>query len=278
MELNLTQQFLTENDCYRAGRTITPKGVMVHSTGVAQPDPEVFIRRWNKPGVEKCVHAFVAEDRVIQTLPWIIRGWHAGTGKRGSANNTHISFECCEPAGHTYRGGEMVDYDVAANQGYFDRLYHNAVLLTALLCRQYALNPLQPGVVLCHAEGYDLGIASQHGDVLHWWPRHGVTMGRFRRDVAEAMLTEGSQEEDEMTQEQFNAMMDVYLAQRAERAPSDWSKPAREWAESVGLVAGDGAGNRRYQSFTTREEAVQMFYRYSQLPPQDTSAPVAEEA
>ena len=36
MELNLTQQFLTENDCYRAGRTITPKGVMVHSTGLAK--------------------------------------------------------------------------------------------------------------------------------------------------------------------------------------------------------------------------------------------------
>ena len=48
MELDLTQQFLTENDCYQAGRTIVPKGIMVHSTGVAQPDPEVFIRRWNK--------------------------------------------------------------------------------------------------------------------------------------------------------------------------------------------------------------------------------------
>ena len=169
MELDLTQQFLTENDCYQAGRTIVPKGIMVHSTGVAQPDPEVFIRRWNKPGVEKCVHAFVARDRAIQTLPWIIRGWHAGTGTSGrSANNTHISFECCEPAGHTYRGGEMVGYDVAANQAYFDDIYHNAVQLTALLCRQYSLDPLEPGVVICHAEGYDLGIASQHGDVLQW--------------------------------------------------------------------------------------------------------------
>ena len=24
--------YLTQNDCYRAGRTITPKGIMVHST------------------------------------------------------------------------------------------------------------------------------------------------------------------------------------------------------------------------------------------------------
>ena len=51
MELKLSQEFLTENDCYQAGRKIVPKGIMVHSTGVAQPDPQVFIRRWNKPGV-----------------------------------------------------------------------------------------------------------------------------------------------------------------------------------------------------------------------------------
>ena len=52
MELKLSQEFLTENDCYQAGRKIVPKGIMVHSTGVAQPDPQVFIRRWNKPGGE----------------------------------------------------------------------------------------------------------------------------------------------------------------------------------------------------------------------------------
>lgn len=69
MELDLTQQFLTENDCYQAGRTIVPKGIMVHSTGVAQPDPEVFIRRWNKPGVEKCVHAFVARTEPFRHCP-----------------------------------------------------------------------------------------------------------------------------------------------------------------------------------------------------------------
>ena len=92
-------RILTESDCYRAGRTIVPKGIMVHSTGVAQPDPEVFCRLWNRPGVEACVHAFVAESRILQTLPWNWRGWHAGTGQKGSANNTHISFECCEPAG-----------------------------------------------------------------------------------------------------------------------------------------------------------------------------------
>ena len=158
MELKLSQEFLTENDCYQAGRKIVPKGIMVHSTGVAQPDPQVFIRRWNKPGVEVCVHAFVARDRAIQTLPWIIRGWHAGTGTSGrSANNTHISFEICE--------------DKLADKGYFRATYQAAVELTAYLCKRFSLDPLADGVVLCHSEGYRRGIASNHADVMHWWKK-----------------------------------------------------------------------------------------------------------
>lgn len=264
MELELNQQFLTENDCYQTGQAIKPKGVMVHSTGVAQPDPEVFIRRWNRPGVEKCVHAFVARDRVVQTLPWTVRGWHAGTGTSGrSANDTHISFECCEPAGHTYQGGEMVGYQAEANQAYFDGIYQNAVDLTALLCREYSLDPLEPGVVICHAEGYDLGIASQHGDVLQWWPKHGVSMDQFRRDVSRAML-DGDMEDD-MTQERFDELMDGYLARQAQLPPSSWSGPARQWAEEQGILVGDDGGARHYKSFPTREETVQLLYRLSQL-------------
>lgn len=264
MELNLTQQFLTENDCYKIGRTIKPKGVMVHSTGVAQPDPQVFVRRWNKPDVEKCVHAFVSRERVIQTLPWTMRGWHAGTGATGrSANNTHVSFECCEPAGHTYQGGTMIGYDVEANQSYFDGIYQNAVHLTAMLCGKFSLDPLAPGVVICHAEGYGLGVASNHGDVLQWWPKHGVTMDRFRLDVSQAMEDSGKdEEEDDMTQERFHELMEGWLAQQAQLDPGGWSAPAREWAEAQGIVSGD-SGGFRYRSFATREETVQMLYRLS---------------
>ena len=254
-------QILTKNDCYQAGRTITPKGIMVHSAGVAQPDPEVFCRQWNRPGVEACVHAFVAEERIIQTLPWNWRGWHAGRGERGSANNTHISFECCEPAGHTYQGGTMVGYDTEKNQRYFQHIFENAVDLCALLCQKYHLDPLEPGVVLCHAEGHQQGIASNHVDVLQWWPKHGVTMDDFRQSVYQKLQKE---EEEPMTQEQFNAMLEQALTQRGQKPPSDWSQTARTWAEEAGIVAGDGNGGNRYQSFATREETIQMLYRLSQ--------------
>ena len=136
--MKLTQHFLTQNDCYQAGRTIVPRGIMVHSTGVAQPDVEVFLKSWDRPGVNACVHAFVHTGGVVQTLPWDRRGWHAGTPRAGgtSANNTHISFEILEPAGHTYRGGTMVGYDAERNAGYFAAVYRNAVELCAMLCRR----------------------------------------------------------------------------------------------------------------------------------------------
>ena len=213
------KQLLTNSDCYRAGKTIRPAGVMVHSTGVAQPDPQVFIKSWNQPGKDACVHAVVSRDKVIQTLPWTMRGWHAGKGEKGSANNTHISFECCEPAGHTYQGGTMVGYDVKKNEAYFQAVYQNAVTLCANLCRQFQLDPTKPGVVICHAEGNKLGIASNHADVLHWWPKHGVTMDDFRAAVRAAM-----EEEETVTQEQFNAMMAEYLKQMGTAAPADWSQ------------------------------------------------------
>lgn len=258
MQTVFQTQLLTGSDCYQAGRTIVPRGVMVHSTGVAQPDPEVFLRRWNQPGVDACVHAFVAADRVIQTLPWDWRGWHAGRGERGSANDTHISFECCEPAGHTYQDGEMVGYDPEAQRSYFEQVYQNAVTLCARLCQRYGLDPREPGVVICHAEGHKMGIASGHGDALQWWPKHGVSMDDFRRAVEERMKGE-----NDVTQEQFNAMMEVYLRQRRAQEPAQWSQIARAWAEGAGLVAGDGAGEKGYRGFATREEIVQMLYRMS---------------
>jgi cell division septation protein DedD len=39
-------------------------------------------------------------------------------------------------------------------------------------------------VVICHSEGYKRGIASNHGDVMHWFPKHGKSMDTFRADVA----------------------------------------------------------------------------------------------
>lgn len=97
--MNLHKLILTENACYKAGRTITVKGIMVHSTGANNPNLKRYVgpndgllgenqygNHWNTyhpGGREVCVHAFIGKlaDGTIatyQTLPWNHRGWHAG--------------------------------------------------------------------------------------------------------------------------------------------------------------------------------------------------------
>ena len=67
--------------------------------------------------------------------------------------------------------------------------------------------------------------------------------------------------EEEMTQEQFNDMMENYLESRAQKAPHDWSEKDRKWAEENGIIQGDPDGSKRYGSFITREEAAAMIHR-----------------
>ena len=254
--MNLRKQLLTNNDCYIRGRTIRPRGVMVHSTGANNPNlrryvapndgllGEPSLRHWNQSGTTACVHAFIGKlaggsVATYQTLPWTMRGWHCGTGTSGiSANNTHISFEICE--------------DGLTDASYFQAVYREAVELTAYLCKEYGLDPLADGVVICHAEGHKRGIASNHGDVLHWFPKFGKTMDDFRADVAREM--KGENEMDEHTIRRIvRDELSRLEAERAKEPPSDWARVKLELARARGLTDGT-----RPRSYATREEVAIM--------------------
>jgi len=191
--MNLHKLILTNNACYKAGRTITPKGIMVHSTGANNPNLKRYVgpddgllgknqynNHWNqdKPdGRQVCVHGFIGKlaDGSIatyQTLPWNHRGWHCGSGSKGSGNDTHISFEICE--------------DGLADASYFSAVYKEAVELCVYLCKQYGLTEKN---IICHSEGATLGIASNHSDVMHWFPKRGKSMDTFRADVGKLLVT-----------------------------------------------------------------------------------------
>lgn len=254
--MNLNKQILTKNACYIKGDPLTPKGIMVHSTGANNPNLSRYVgpddgklgtvssNNWNQyaPGGSKvCVHAFIGKLKdgniaTYQTLPWNMRGWHSGSGIKGSANNTHIGFEICE--------------DGLNDESYFKKVYQEAIELTAYLCNLYNLDPLKDGVIICHSEGYKRGIASNHSDVTHWFPKFGKTMDDFRQDVKTTI------EEEDMTQDKFNEMMEVYLQQVAQKNPGSWSKNERDWAEDNGIIIGDSNGLKKYKSWCTREEMV----------------------
>lgn len=69
---------------------------------------------------------------------------------------------------------------------------------------------------------------------------------------------------DTVTQDQFDKMMETYLEKQRNKAPSEWSKPFREWAEGNGLIAGDDKNRFMYQSFLTREQFFTVLYRFEE--------------
>jgi N-acetylmuramoyl-L-alanine amidase len=181
--MNLKKLILIENACYKVGKKITPKGIMVHSTGANNPNLKRYVgpddgllgknqynNHWNqdKPdGRQVCVHAFIGKLKdgsvaTYQTLPWDHRGWHAG----GDANNTHIGFEICE--------------DNHTDANYFNRVYKEAVELCVHLCKLYNLTEKD---IIGHYEGHQKGIASNHADPNNWFSKHGKSMDTFRADV-----------------------------------------------------------------------------------------------
>ena len=182
--MNLKQFYLVENECYKRGIKMNPVGFMLHSTGANNPTLKRYVpnfdgtigdnqygNHWNQfnpDGRRVCVHGFIGKladgsIATVQTLPWDMKGWHAG----GSANNNYIGIEMCED--------DLTDAD------YFNKVYNEAVEVVAMLTKKFGWNP--DICIIDHSEGHKKGIASNHGDVGYWFSKQGKTMNTFRSDV-----------------------------------------------------------------------------------------------
>lgn len=195
--------------CYKGTKHMTIRGVLWHSTGANNPNLRRYVQPhetdgnyaemiallgknsnkndWNHISVQAGLNAWIgklADGSVasVQTMPWDYKPWGCG----GGCNNGWIQFEICE--------------DGLNDKTYFDKIYREACELTAYLCKKYGLDPMGTvsysgkavPVILCHADSYRLGLGSNHGDVLHWFPKFGKSMDDVRRDVA-AIIGKNSQ-------------------------------------------------------------------------------------
>lgn len=193
--MRLLQNIMTKNLAYIENRWIIPRRIVWHSTGANNP----YLRRyvgpddgllgvnkyknyWNRPYEEMkrkiAPHGAIGKlaDETIATyllLPIkdgkIMRGHHTDIGKNGNGNDTCIGFEICE--------------DGLNDKAYAMAVYKEACEFTAYLCEQFNLDPLGEDVIIDHARAYQLGIASNRGDVMHWFGRYGITLDKIRRDV-----------------------------------------------------------------------------------------------
>lgn len=203
---------MTQSTWYKGTRTQTPVGILWHSTGAnnstlkryVQPDDNASDKQYwltklgknqynndmNHINREMGVNAWIGKlaDGTVTTVqvgPWNYRAWGCSSGKKGSCNNGWIQFEICE--------------DNLNDKSYFDKVYNEAVELTAYLCKMYNINPngsskcgstTVPNIT-CHQESYQYGCGNNHSDVLHWMPKYGKSMATIRQDVAKLLNEQG---------------------------------------------------------------------------------------
>lgn len=181
---------LTKSDCYKANRKMTPKGIVVHSTGVnntalkryvgpndGRLGENVYKNHWNRPGVSSCVHAFIGKDKkgavcTYQTLPLNICCWGVGQGNKGSYNYdpAYLQFEILE--------------DNLKDKKYFEKVMKEAQELCAKWCKQFKI-PVNK--IVSHAEAHAKGYGSNHMDCDHWLAKFGKDMKWFRAEVSKLL-------------------------------------------------------------------------------------------
>ena len=181
----------TKSDCYKAARKMTPKGIVIHSTGANNPNLKRYVQPddgkigkndynndFNRSGLDVCVHGWIGKDKnggvkCYQTLPFDYCCWGVGSGSKGSYNYdpAYIQFEMCE--------------DGLTDKAYCTAVYNKAVEVCAYLCKTYNISANN---IVSHHEAGQKGYGSSHVDPDNWWGKHGYTMDKFRAAV-KAKLT-----------------------------------------------------------------------------------------
>lgn len=250
-EAHLEIRYATRNGAYRAGRRIRVEGCVNHSLGVAQPSVEAMFGRMNRTDAGWGVNAILGdfhlgEGRIILSMPYDRRPWGVGSGARGSWNDSRIQWEVCEPAGHTYAGGTMVGYDVAGNQGYFERMWKLLVAWNVYVAVKLGYGA---ETINDHAESYLAQMGSNHADMGQWLPKHGKSMNHLRYEVRSIL----DQEEDTMTEDRVRQIVAEELERllppqriytRVDELPQ-WAQPGVEQLLDAGILRGDQAGTLR---------------------------------
>ena len=206
---------------YSPGRTQPIEYIVVHYTGnsgdTAQNNLDYFAR--TKTGTS--AHYFVDAQGAGQSVLDMDTAWHCGSSRPvhpACRNANSIGVEMCDSVG-------TVPAAVRDN---------TAALVRALMER-YAVSLER---VLRHYDVTGKKCPAPWVDSPGEW------------DKFKAML----REEDNMTQEQFDQMMDSYLARRGHRPASSWAVPYIQEAIDAGLLSDVGGSIDRPQGFVTREE------------------------
>jgi N-acetyl-anhydromuramyl-L-alanine amidase AmpD len=151
-----------------------------------------------------------------------------------------------------------------------DKAYKSLILLLVDICKRNNIKQL-----LWQGDKDLIGQVDKQNMTVHRWFANKACPGDYLYNLHSQIAAEvnmqllqnntnnnsNEEEEKEMTQEQFNQMMNVWLEEQAKLNPSDWSAADRKWAESKGIIKGDEQGRLMYKKLITREEVIALLHR-----------------
>lgn len=207
---------------YQPGRTQPIEYIVVHYTGntgdTAQNNLDYFAR--TKTGTS--AHYFVDENEVCQSVQDTDVAWHCGSKNPRHPycrNANSIGIEMCNSVG-----------------GVPEAVRDRTVAFVRQKMKEY---------------GIDSSHVLRHYDVTGKrcpapWVDNPAEWMEFKK------MLEG--DDEEVTQDQFNSMMETYLAQRDAQPASGWAVPHIQEAIDAGVITDVGGSIERPQGFVTREE------------------------
>ena len=184
------EAYARNNGAFRAARPMpsgSPAGIIIHSTGVDNPNLRRYVNAPNNCGnnpyrnyfdradSDVCPHAVIGLDksgevRAAKLLPWNICCWGCGDGSKGSYNYNpaYIQIEIAE--------------DALNDRAYFEEAFGLAADLCKRLMKNYP--SIKPENIISHHEAHLRGYASNHADCDHWLRKFGRDMDWFRALVS----------------------------------------------------------------------------------------------
>ena len=187
---------------------------------------------------------------------------------KGKQLDMPIWFDIEDADGYKSKNGVSLYNDKALINS-ICKTFVNYIQSQGLKCGIYASESVLKSVIdksiSCYFWNAQWGSNDEIKDTMWQYTETGSISGcseKFDLDICYKDFEEAKESEDEdMTQEKFNEMLNNYFADLKAEAPADWSKDSREWAEKNGIIAGDEKGNKQYENFVTREQLVVFLKR-----------------
>lgn len=232
--MEVYSNFPCHRDNYTPGRPGGVDYLVIHYVGAAGSARANAQYYHNTPGIGSSAHYFVGhadEDAAVYaSVAERDTAWHCG---RSDGKYLH---PVCRNANSI--GIEMCCHKRADGSWYIDE---------ATMAAAAAL-----GREIMARYGIPLSNVVRHYDVtgkLCPWPLiDEAAWGAFKKRLED--------DDDMITQEQFNAMMETYLAQQRAKPVSDWAKESWAGAEAAGVFDGT-----KPQDALTREQAAVVLDR-----------------